>query len=305
MRFVELPGLAPLGKIGLGTWQFGAPEWGYGHAYARGEAAAIVRRALDLGVTLIDSAEIYGFGRSERIVGEAIADRREQVFLATKLLPVLPLAAVVRRRAHASARRLGTRIDLYQLHWPNPFVPLRSTARGLRALQDEGLIAEIGVSNYSLARWQRLEAALGRRVLSNEVEYSLAQPAAERDLIPYAAAHERLVIAYSPLGRGLLGGRYSSQRRPRNLARRGYRLFRKPVLERAKPLLGLLREVAEAHDATLAQVALAWTIRHPCVVAIPGASSVAQVEENTAAADLELGPDEIEALANAGALLAR
>jgi aryl-alcohol dehydrogenase-like predicted oxidoreductase len=188
MRSVAVEGLErPISKIGLGTWQFGSREWGYGKDYADGEAGRIVRRALELGVTLFDSAEIYGFGASERILGAALGERRTEVVLATKLFPLAPLPAVVRHRARASARRLGVdRIDLYQIHWPNPIVPLGQTMRGLRELVDAGVVAEVGVSNFDLARWKRAEEELGRRVLSDQVQYSLLARGPERELIPWA-----------------------------------------------------------------------------------------------------------------------
>ena len=134
MRYVSVAGTS-VSVIGLGTWQFGSREWRYGSDYANREAIALTRRALDLGINLIDTAEIYGLGRSERIVGAAIADRRDQVFLATKLFPALPLSPVVRQRGRASARRLGVRwIDLYQLHAPNPVIPLSRAMRGFADL---------------------------------------------------------------------------------------------------------------------------------------------------------------------------
>src|SRR6201985_283059 len=127
MRYLSAGTAAPLSRIGLGTWQFGSREWGYGRDYAGQEARAIVRRAVELGVTLFDTAEMYGFGRSERILGKALGDQRERVFLATQLFPPLPLAPVVEQRAVASADRLGTgRLDLYQVHWPNPVVSDRT-----------------------------------------------------------------------------------------------------------------------------------------------------------------------------------
>src|SRR5262245_26935338 len=114
MRYLEIGTEKEISKIGLGTWQFGSAEWGYGRSYAEGEARAIVRRAIDLGITLFDTAEIYGFGRSERILGRALGEDRDRVFLATKIFPVLPVPAIVQQRAIASAARLGTRqIDLY------------------------------------------------------------------------------------------------------------------------------------------------------------------------------------------------
>src|SRR3954447_11653812 len=145
MRYVEAGGVR-LSAIGLGTWQFGSREWGYGSDYAGNEAVAITRRALDLGINLIDTAEAYAFGKSERIVGQAIAGRRDDAFLATKLLPVMPLAPIVVDRATRSARRLGVdAIDLYQVHWPNPVVPDRFAMDGLRRLLDDGVIRNAGV----------------------------------------------------------------------------------------------------------------------------------------------------------------
>jgi len=302
MRYLELDGVPALSRIGLGTWQFGSREWGYGSEYASVEAARIVRRSLEFGVTLIDTAEIYGFGRSERIVGAAVGADRERVFLATKIFPVFPVAAVVRRRAAGSARRLGVRrLDLYQVHQPNPLVRDRTTMRGMRELQDRGVVGEVGVSNYSLGRWQAAEKELGHRVLSNQVSYSLADRRAELDLIPYAAATGRVVVAYSPLSRGFLSTRYGPDRRPVNAVRRRG-LFSRESLERAQGLFATLREVADAHQATPAQVALAWVIRHPNVVAIVGASSADQAAANAEAADLDLSPDEIAALTEAASI---
>jgi aryl-alcohol dehydrogenase-like predicted oxidoreductase len=300
MRYLDIDTATRISKIGLGTWQFGAKEWGYGEGYAGSVARDIVRRAVDLGVTLFDTAEVYGLGRSERILGEALGMRRESVFLATKLLPILPVAPVVEQRAVASANRLGTRLlDLYQVHGPNPLVSDGTTMRGMRALQRVGLVAEVGVSNYSLARWQAAEEALGARVLSNQVRYSLVDRAPEKDLLPFAAGAGRVVIAYSPLAQGLLSGRYDRSNRPANRVRASNPLFLPENLDRANELIVVLREVADAHHATAAQVALAWVIRHPAVTAIPGASTVEQLEGNVAAADIELSDDEYAALSAA------
>jgi aryl-alcohol dehydrogenase-like predicted oxidoreductase len=297
---LELP--ERVSRIGLGTWQFGSREWGYDRHYADVEAARIVGRALELGITLFDTAEIYGLGRSERILGAALGGSREGAFVATKIFPLLPVAPVVEQRAVASAQRLGvTRLDLYQVHQPNPLVRDRTTMRGMAALQDVGLVGHVGVSNYPLARWLAAEAALGRPVLSNQVRYSLVCREPELELIPYAARMGRLVIAYSPLGQGFLGGTYNAADRPRNLVRRRARLFQPESFERGRALHSTLDEVARAHGAAPSQVALAWTLRHPNVVAIPGASSVAQLESNAAAADLELEGPEIEALDAAAA----
>jgi aryl-alcohol dehydrogenase-like predicted oxidoreductase len=300
MRYLSTdttPATTRISRIGLGTWQFGSREWGYGQSYAGQEAHAIVRRAVELGVTLFDTAEIYGFGRSERILGEAIGEDRESVFLATKIFPLLPVAPVVEQRAVASANRLGTRrLDLYQVHQPNPVVRDGTIMRGMRALQRVGLVAEVGVSNYSLERWRAAEHALGSRVLSNQVRYSLVDRTPERDLVPFAESTGHVVIAYSPLAQGLLSGKYHRGSRPVNRVRAASPLFLPENLDRAGDLLAVLREVADAHSATPAQIALAWVIHRPAVVAIPGASSVEQLESNVAAASIDLTEDEYQAL---------
>lgn len=299
MRYVPLDTPKPISKIGLGTWQFGSREWGYGPDYEQ-RAAQIVRRALDLGVTLFDTAEIYGFGRSERILGAALGDDRAKVVVASKIFPVLPLAPVVQQRAVASAARLGVAgIDLYQVHQPNPVVADTTTMRGMRALQDVGLVGEVGVSNYGLRRWRFAEAALGRRVLSNQVRYSMVDRGPEKDLIPYAEQAGRIVIAYSPLGQGFLSGRYDARNPPAGAVRRANPYFLPENLERGTELIATLREVADAHDATPSQIALAYLLRHANVVAIPGASAVEQVERNAAAAEIDLADDEYAALVTA------
>ena len=296
MKYVNVDGLGEVSKIGLGTWQFGSREWGYGEGYASGAAREIVTRARELGVTLFDTAEIYGFGKSERILGEALGDARTDVVLASKIFPVAPFPAVVRQRAEASARRLGVdRIPLYQIHQPNPLVPDSVIMPGMRDLLDRGIIGAAGVSNYPLARWQQADAALGRPVISNQVHFSLAHPQPLEHLVPFAERENRLVIAYSPLAQGLLGGRYGLDNRPGGV-RATNPLFGTENLTRVEPLLNVLREVAGDVGAKPAQVALAWLLSLPAVVAIPGASSVEQLEFNVAAADIELSTEARDAL---------
>jgi aryl-alcohol dehydrogenase-like predicted oxidoreductase len=289
MKFVEVGGVR-LSAIGLGTWQFGSTEWGYGKDFASGEAGAIVKRALELGVNLIDTAEVYGLGRSEKIVGEAIRGRREEVFLATKLFPIgLPFQ--VRWRAEASARRLGvSSLDLYQLHWPSPLFPPGLTMARMSRLLDSRLVGHVGVSNHTLAQWWAAERALGGPVLSNQVRFSLIERGPEHELLPWAQREGRVIIAYSPLGQGLLSGKYQKSP-PRNF-RRGRRAFSAESRQRLQPLVDALGEIGTKLGATSSQVALAWLIRKPNVVAIPGASNVRQLEENVAAADVELSEDD-------------
>jgi aryl-alcohol dehydrogenase-like predicted oxidoreductase len=301
MRYVEASGFQA-SVIGLGTWQFGSREWGYGDAYAREVAPALVRRALELGITLFDTAEVYGFGRSERILGAALEGHRDGALVATKLLPILPLPSITERRARASRDRLGVdAIDLYQLHARNPLVPVRTVMRGLRRLLDAGVIRHAGVSNHSLLHWRIAERALARPVIANQVRFSLLSPAPAWELVPWAVANDRLVIAYSPLSQGLLargtgeagdaavGGASGA-------ARFGNPLARPRTRELAGPLLAALAEIARSHDATTAQVALAWVVSHPNVIAIPGARTLEQLEQNAAAADLTLSASEFARL---------
>jgi len=293
MRYASVGG-AKVSVIGLGTWQFGSKEWGYGDEYAEKTAVEITQRALEVGINLIDTAEMYAFGRSERIVGRAIQGRRDEAFLASKVFPVLPLAPIVEQRGRKSAERLGVeRIDLYQLHWPNPVVPVGQQVKGLGALQDAGVVTHVGVSNYSSSGWANAERQLGGPVLSNQVQYSLLCREPENRIIPYAEQNERLVIAYSPLAQGVLAAKHDAAHNPGGV-RAGR--FTADNLTRAEPTVSALRDIAKNHDATPAQIALAWTIRHPNVVAIPGASRVEQVEANAAAADIDLTADDIARL---------
>ena len=300
MKYVDVDGVGRVSRIGLGTWQFGSREWGYGDTYASGGARDIVHRSLALGVTLFDTAEVYGLGKSERILGEALGDARTEVAVASKVFPVAPFPAVVKQRAHASARRLQlSRIPLYQIHQSNPVVPDSVIMPGMRDLLDSGDIGAAGVSNYSLARWQKADAALGRPVISNQVHFSLAHPGALDDLVPFAERENRIVIAYSPLAQGLLGGKYSLDNRPGGMRSTMNPLFGTENLRRVEPLLQTLRDVAAEVGAKPAQVALAWLISLPGVVAIPGASSVEQLEFNVAAADIELSAESRDALTRA------
>lgn len=308
MRYVESAHTSRrYSKIGLGTWQFGSPEWGYGDEYADVESARIVRRAVELGVTLFDTAEIYGLGRGERILGRALrgalddaAVAREDLVVASKIFPALPVSPMVQQRGLASAARLDLgAIDLYQVHKPHPVVGDATTMRGMRVLRTAGVVGDVGVSNYPLKRWRLADRALGTPVLSNQVEYSLLHRGPERDLVPFAEQHGRVVLAHSPLAKGVLSGRYDENHRPSNGIRAYNPAFLPENLRRVAPLVGLLREVGESHGATPSQIALAWTIRNPAVAAIPGASSVSQLEANAAAAEIDLTDDEYASLSAA------
>ncbi len=299
MKYLDVDGVGRVSRIGLGTWQFGSREWGYGDDYASGPARDIVQRARALGVTFFDTAEVYGLGKSERILGEALGDERTEVAVASKIFPVAPFPAVIKQRERASARRLQLdHIPLYQIHQSNPVVPDSVIMPGMRDLLDSGKIGAAGVSNYSLERWQKADAALGRPVISNQVHFSLAFPHALKDMVPFAEREKRIVIAWSPLEQGLLGGKYGLDNRPGGI-RAVNSLFGTENLRRIEPLLQTLRDVAKEGDARPAQVALAWLLSLPGVVAIPGASSVEQLEFNAAAADIELSDESRDALTGA------
>jgi aryl-alcohol dehydrogenase-like predicted oxidoreductase len=294
MRYIEIEGMR-LSRIGLGTWQFGSREWGYGDGYATDVAPALIRRSAELGITMLDTAEMYGPGRSERIIGETLPslseEQRAGLIVATKFTPIAPAEPIVGWQVAGSRRRLDMDVlDLLYVHWKNPFVSARRVMQAMRPLVEEGLARRAGVSNFTLAQWREAEAALRAPVVANQVQFSLAAPGPAEDLVPYAAASDRVVVAYSPLGQGVLAGRSdfagtSGFGRPQaRLARRRAGL---------DPMQVVIRRVAEAHGATPAQVALAWVISHPNTVAIPGARTIEQLEENAAAADLELSEEEL------------
>lgn len=302
MQYVTAEGLPPVSKIGLGTMRFGEKT------FAPDLARALVRRALELGITHFDTAEAYGWGRSERLLGEALtAEGATDVVVTSKYSPLLPLPALIERRARASRSRLALpQIPLYLLHMPNPLVPRRVIMSGFGRARKAGVIGAAGVSNHSLGQWQAAEAALGHPVVANQILFNLLHRGPLGDLVPWAAGHRRLVIAASPLGQGILAGRYDHDHPPvglpwpRRLAMRHSALPPTPAnLRRLAPLLEQLRAVAARHDATPAAIALAWAISHNPVVVIPGASSISQLEANAAAADITLTQEEQQALTSA------
>jgi aryl-alcohol dehydrogenase-like predicted oxidoreductase len=299
MEYVTVGGLPPVSKVGLGTMRFGEKE------FDPRLARALVRRALELGINCFDTAEVYGWGRGERLLGQALAaEEATDAVVTSKYSPLLPLPAVIERHARASRTRLGVkRIPLYLLHMPNPLFPRRMIMRGFRQAQETGVIGAAGVSNHSLSQWQAAEAALGHPVAANQVLLNLLHRGPVDDLVPWAVRHRRLIITASPLGQGMLTGRYDHDHPPaglpwaRRLALRHSALPPTQAnLRRLAPLLEQLRAIAARHGATPAAVALAWAISHDPVVVIPGASSISQLEANAAAADITLTPGEQRAL---------
>jgi aryl-alcohol dehydrogenase-like predicted oxidoreductase len=303
MQYVKADGLPPVSKVGLGTMRFGEKT------FSPEIARQLVRRALDLGITHFDTAEAYGFGRSERLLGKALGDDGTRVVVTSKLSPLLPLPTVTEHHARASRGRLGLPvIPLYLLHAPNPLFPHRVVMSGFGRAARAGVIGAAGVSNHSLRQWQAADASLGQPVAANEILLNLLHRKALDELVPWAAKNERLVIGASPLGQGMLTGRYSADNPPASMAMHRHFALRfssvRPTsanFRRLEPLLSQLRELAARHGVTPAGIALAWVISHDPVVVIPGASTIAQLEENAAAADVTLSGPERQALTEAAA----
>ena len=288
MKYLEM-GSKQVSAIGLGTWQFGEPGWGWGKEFDNREIERIIDRALELGINFFDTAAAYGNGRSEGILGKALRGRRDEAVIATKVAPPLGPEYVM-RAAEQSLRRLGVEsVDLYQLHAPDSQMPISATMHAIRQLVDGGQVHQVGVSNFSREQWEEAESALGRPVISNQVQYHLLERRQGRSLLPYASEQERIIIAYSPLAQGLLGGKYGVGNVPQDL-RASFGIFNQDNLKRAPAVLEVLDEVGGHYGATPAQVALAWLLLDRQVMVIPGARSVDQLEANAAAADLKLTP---------------
>jgi len=257
----RLPSGADIPTFGLGTWRMGEDAR---HRKAEVEA---LRHGLDLGIRLIDTAEMYGDGEAEHIVAEAVGARRDDVFIVSKVLPEHSSRRGTIAACERSLRRLKTdRIDLYLLHWRGS-VPLDDTIEAFQELAEAEKILDWGVSNFDIADLGELwKAPEGKAVATNQVLYNLTRRGIEFDLMPWCRQHAIPVMAYSPIEQG--------------------RLLGHPAL----------REVASRHGATPAQVALAWAMRHDDVIVIPKAATLAHVEEDLKALDLLLTHDDFVTL---------
>ncbi|GMA14487.1 aldo/keto reductase [Deinococcus metallilatus] len=251
----------PVPVLGQGTWMMGERPERYR------EELYVLQLGLDLGMTLIDTAEMYGNGASERLVGEAIRGRRDEVFLVSKVLPSHATRPGTVQACQQSLGWLGTDyLDLYLLHWRGP-VPLEETVEALEGLKASGQIRAWGVSNFDPQDMRELSRVPGgEQVATDQVLYNLTRRGIEVDLLPECQAQGLPVMAYSPVEQG--------------------RLLRQPVLQ----------EVARRHGATPAQVALAWVLRQPGVIAIPKASREEHVRENRAAVDVRLSEEDLAQL---------
>ena len=253
MRKLRLPMGDEIPVLGQGTWRMGEA------AGKRAEEARVLQLGLDLGMTLIDTAEMYADGKSEEVVAEAIAGKRDRVFLVTKVLPTNASRKGVVAAGERSLKRLNTdRIDLYLLHWRGG-IPLAETLAGFHDLKQAGKIRSFGVSNFDvndMKEWLALKG--GDQVQANQVLYNVGTRGIDFDLLPFQAEQGILIMAYSPLAQGRL------------------------------PKSGALKAVAARHQATVGQVMLAWCLRHKSVFAVPKTSREGGVRENAAAGDLVL-----------------
>lgn len=260
VRKVALPDGTSVPALGQGTWMMAE------NADRRSDEIAALREGIDLGLTLVDTAEMYADGESERLVGEAIAGRRDEVFLVSKAYPQNASRSRLRPACEASLARLRTdRLDLYLLHWRGS-VPLAETVAAIEELRDLGLIERWGVSNLDTTDMEELVAAGGASCTTNQILYNLTRRGPELELLPWMAERSILAMAYSPVEQGRLV-------RHRDLGK-----------------------IADGMGAAPAQVALAWTLRHDGVIAIPKAGTVAHVRDNRAALDLVLDDETLSHL---------
>jgi myo-inositol catabolism protein IolS len=287
-----------ISAIGLGTWQWGSREWGWNRSYGKQDVLDAYQKAMQLGINFIDTAEIYGRGKSEQIVGEAIRGHREEVVIATKVSPWNLSSRGVIRAAERSLRRLGIDIiDLYQIHFPNPLFPIQNTMKTLRKLVTQGRIRSIGVSNFNLRRLKVAQEALAPvEIASNQLRYNLLDRDIEAKVLPYTKAQKITIIAYSPLAQGLLTGKYKSESRPTSFIQTVNPGFSSRNLTKLTELNKTLSEIAKTHGKTPSQVALNWLIRKENVVAIPGVKNAEHAIGDAGAVDWRLTDLEIEML---------
>jgi len=261
-RVVALPDGTSVPALGQGTWHMG--ERG---GAVKAEVTAL-RLGIDLGMTLIDTAEMYGSGGAEQVVAQAIAGQRDKIFLVSKVSPHNASRTGVGAACERSLQRLGTdRIDLYLLHWPGSH-PLEDTVTAFEELKVAGKIGAWGVSNFDVQEMQALmRIKEGAACASNQVLYHPDSRGIEYDLLPWCAQHRMSVMAYSPVGQG-------------------GRLLRSAALA----------AVAKRHNATPAQIAIAWGLRHPHVISIPKAVDATHLRQNAAAGDITLTQEDLAAI---------
>lgn len=298
-------GAAAVAPLGVGAWSWGdSSTWGmgtYDHDLSEATIAAAVDASLDAGVTLVDTAEGYGNGESERIIGRLLAAdaaRRERMVIATKFIPMpwkLDVKGALRRSLEASLGRLGVdQVELYQIHGPISLRSNRALADALAAVVADGLTRAVGVSNYSVKEMRQMHRSLGEHgvpLASNQIEFSLLRRRPETSGLIEACQEMGVVpLAYSPIGQGRLTGKYSAASPPP-----GKRGFSAHPMEKVDAVVGVVRTIGEAHGRTPSQVALRWLVQKGAVP-IPGAKNAEQATQNAGALGWELSPTDMAAL---------
>jgi aryl-alcohol dehydrogenase-like predicted oxidoreductase len=287
--------------MGVGTWSWGSSFfWGYGRTHDETDTRAAFRTSLEAGINYFDTAEAYGNGRSELLLGQMTRDVESPIIVSTKFFP-FPWRLrerSIRRALKASLIRLGmSTIDLYLIHWPSPPVSIETWMAGLADAVESKMARSVGVSNYNVEQLRRARAALAERripLACNQVNFSLLQPKKERESMLEACRElDVTLVAYSPLAQGLLTGKYGPSHPPPWPRR--WRIDHR-LLTRLEDLIGLMTEIGQGHDGKLpAQVALNWVICKGAVP-IPGAKNARQAQENAGAMGWQLTDDEITAL---------
>jgi aryl-alcohol dehydrogenase-like predicted oxidoreductase len=286
--------------LGVGTWAWGDRLfWSYGKTHTKDDVQAAFEISRAAGINFFDTAEFYGFGRSEKLLGQSAGGSEITIVTATKFMPFpwrLSRASLL-KALRKSLDRLGmSQVDLYQMHWPFPPVSIETWMEGLSDALEAGFTRAVGVSNYNSSQMRRAHAALARRgipLASNQVEYSLLHRAPEDNGL-WEACRELGVtlIAYSPLAQGLLTGKYTPDNQPQGLFRR----INRRRLAAIQPLIENLREIGAAHgDKTPSQVALNWLMCKGAVP-IPGAKNAHQAKENAGALGWRLTSEQVAAL---------
>lgn len=294
--------------LGMGTWSWGDRLfWAYGKEFGESEVAAAFQASLAAGITFFDTAEIYGFGESERLLGQFCQQTQQPVQIATKYFP-LPWRwnrAAITDALTASLDRLQmSQICLYQIHWPLEFLlKTQDFMEVLAAEVKKGRIQAVGVSNYSAKQMvlaHKYLAAKGIPLATNQVLYSLLTKKIERNgILDQARQLGVTILAYSPLAQGLLTGKYTTQTLTRlQGARRLDPRFSPQGLKKLAPVFSSLERIGEKYDKTPAQVALNWLIAQGNVIPIPGAKNAEQAKQNAGALGWSLSPEEVESLGN-------
>ena len=304
MRSLGNSGLK-ISPILMGTWQAGKEMW---VGIDDNQTRSAIRAAFEAGITTFDTAETYGNGHSERVLGEAVSDFRDRIILTTKVFPNHLKAEQVIDACHKSLQNLKTDvIDLYQIHWPagsfkTRMVPIGETMGALNQLKEEGKIRAIGVSNFS--RQQLEEASEHGRIDSLQPPYSLFWRHVEIDAMPYCKENNITILAYSPMAQGLLTGKFAKDHQfEKGDHRAKNRLFIPDNYQRVQEALQKLRPLAEEKKISLGQLALAWVISHAGACAIAGARNAEQAVQNAAAAEISLSDDELARLDEIGRLV--